>query len=70
VGSLDPDKAYYFSVRAVNNCAPSDGSGNTGGQVLGASTFAGTGNIVTIYSVLALALGFLLVGLFLRNREV
>lgn len=70
VGSLNPNTTYYFSVRAVNDCTPSDPSGNTGGQVLGASTFAGTGNIMTIYAALIASVGFLLVGLFLKKREV
>jgi len=70
IGSLNPDTTYYFAVNAVNNCMPSDRSGNTGGQVLGASTFAGTGNIITIYSLLILAFTSLIVGLYLHSREI
>ncbi len=48
VGALNPNLNYYFNLRAVNDCMPSDpsavlGTGqvlgaSTGGQVLGAST--------------------------------
>lgn len=56
VGSLDVNKNYYFSVRAVNGCMPGDASNRpTGGQVLGASTskggvlgLANTGNTSTL----------------------
>ncbi len=67
IGSLDPSKTYYFSVRAVNNCMPSDASG-PGGQVLGASTgqvlgLASTGNTTQV--LLALGAGVILFGLSL-----
>jgi len=42
IGSLQPGVKYYFSVIAVNNCMPGDGS--TSGSVLGASTLAFTGS--------------------------
>lgn len=47
IGSLDPQKTYYYEVRAVNNCQPSD-SPIGGGDVLGASTFAPTGTVRTL----------------------
>lgn len=54
VGALDPNTKYYFSVRAVNDCAPSDPSGGIGGgQVLGASTLAATGNSSLLYLTLS-----------------
>jgi hypothetical protein len=64
VGSLQPGVKYYFAVRAVNDCMPSDGSAS--GQVLGASTILGladTGNLALIamlgFSMVTLAiLGF------------
>lgn len=40
VGALNPNLNYYFNLRAVNDCMPSDPSAilGTGGTVLGAST--------------------------------
>jgi hypothetical protein len=70
VGSLDPNSSYYFSVRAVNDCTPSDPSTSPRGQVLGASTFAGTGNIVFVYASMVLSLAFLLLGIYFKRREV
>ncbi len=49
INDLVPGVQYYFQVRAVNGCMPSQG--NTTGQVLGASTvlgLAGTGNLAQI----------------------
>ena len=49
VGSLNPSANYYFAIKAVNGCTPGDLSNerstvrSVGGQVLGASTMAGTG---------------------------
>lgn len=70
IGSLDPNATYYFSVRAINNCMPSDPSDNPGGQVLGASTFAGTGNIWAVYTALGLAGVFFVTAFLLKSREV
>ncbi|MEK9200756.1 MAG: fibronectin type III domain-containing protein [Patescibacteria group bacterium] len=63
IGSLNPNTVYYFQVRAVNNCMPGDFStqgGVGGGQVLGASTFAGTGTMGIIFGLLAGGLGFVI----------
>jgi len=65
VGSLDPSKAYYWEVRAVNDCMPSDAASVGGGQVLGA--FAPTGNQLTI--IIVAALGLILLGLSLLTRD-
>ncbi|OGD10650.1 hypothetical protein A2397_00065 [Candidatus Amesbacteria bacterium RIFOXYB1_FULL_44_23] len=57
VGSLDPGKQYYFAIRSVNNCMPSDLT--TGGEVLGASTVKGlatTGSISQIVTLFAVGL--------------
>jgi hypothetical protein len=42
VGSLDPNTTYYFAVRGVNDCMPSDLSGTTG-QVLGLANTGANG---------------------------
>lgn len=65
VGSLDPAKEYYWEVRSVNDCMPSDPAGIGSGQVLGA--FAPTGNLVTIFIVAGL--GLILFGLSLLTRD-
>jgi hypothetical protein len=47
IHSLAPGVVYHFAVNAVNDCMPGDPGtfgGGTGGQVLGASTMAGTGS--------------------------
>lgn len=72
VGSLDPNKTYFWEVRAVNNCAPSDASSmpRGGGDVLGESKgFASTGNVESI--ILTMGLGLILLGLSLavKNRR-
>jgi hypothetical protein len=59
VGGLNPGTTYYFSVRGVNDCMPSDPSAASPGQVLGASTggqvlgLAFTGNSSLIYLLLS-----------------
>lgn len=65
IGGLDPNAAYYFSVRAINDCTPGEASGNgstgsvlgagTGGQVLGASTdtLAATGSSAALFRIIA-----------------
>jgi hypothetical protein len=80
VGSLDPGTTYYFSVRAVNDCMPSDPS--TGGQVLGAfyggigggeiKGLAFTGNSTLIYSLVSAGCAFLILSLasFRLKRSV
>lgn len=73
IGSLNPNTVYYFQVRAVNNCMPGDFSSNGGtggGQVLGASTFAGTGTMSIITGLLAGGLGFAVLSLVSRKYRV
>ncbi|KKT58501.1 MAG: hypothetical protein UX91_C0006G0039 [Candidatus Amesbacteria bacterium GW2011_GWB1_47_19] len=62
VDALDPGQTYYFAVKAVNNCMPSDSSSDkpVGGAVLGTASFAPTGNQVMISILLGLG-SFLLV---------
>jgi hypothetical protein len=76
IGSLVPGTHYYFIVRAVNDCMPSDPS-STGGQVLGISTgfgggqvlgLASTGSLPAVY--LSLALGGLFFTLFLITKRL
>lgn len=55
INGLDPNVQYFFAVRAVNNCMPSDESSS--GQVLGSATgqvlgLANTGNSVILVSLL------------------
>jgi hypothetical protein len=75
IGSLDPATEYFFQVRAVNNCMPSEPSGSTGGgQVLGASTgevlgLASTGNSLTLYITAILGVTLITLGLYLRRHE-
>jgi len=68
VGSLDPGTQYYFSVRGVNDCMPSDPS--TSGQVLGLAIggaqvkgLAATGNLPLIYSLVFTGCSFLTLSL-------
>lgn len=70
IGSLDTSKNYYFEVRAVNNCMPSEASVSPigGGQVLGASTFKGevlglasTGNLPLVLASVLGGFGLLTV---------
>lgn len=73
IGSLNPNTVYYFQVRAVNNCMPGDFSsqgGTGGGQVLGASTFAGTGTTTIILGLVAGGLGFVILSLMSRKFRV
>lgn len=65
IGALKPGEDYVFVAHAVNDCAPSDPSipsnGNSGGQVLGASTskLADTSGEQTLpRSILAVLVGF------------
>lgn len=68
VGSLDPGKQYYWEVRSVNDCMPSDpASGIGGGDVLGA--FAPTGNATTIVIIASLGLIFFGLSLLARDRN-
>lgn len=48
IGSLDANRAYYFAVRAVNNCMPGDFSSLPRGQVLGLA-FTGTSPLVYLF---------------------
>ena len=66
VGSLDPNQQYYWEVRAVNDCMPSDPAGGIGGgAVLGA--FPPTGNLTTI--IIIASLGLIFFGLSLLSRD-
>lgn len=61
VNSLTAGSVYHFAVNAVNDCMPGDtgvqsGTG-TGGQVLGASTMAGTGSFTEYMNLVIMALG-------------
>ncbi len=73
IGHLDPSANYFFEVRAVNNCMPSDPS-VSGGQILGASTsilgLAATGNSPWLLASFGLGIAFILIGLHLRRYEV
>ena len=53
IGALNPGVNYFFEVRAVNDCTPSDPSNIFGGSVLGTST--GTGGQVLGASTSVLA---------------
>lgn len=65
INELDPNTKYYFTVRAVNNCMPSDdASGIGGGQVLGATTMAATGNAALLYLSLSAGVLFSIISLF------
>jgi hypothetical protein len=80
VGSLDPGTKYFFQVRAVNDCMPSDPSttgevlgavygGIGGGDVLG---LASTGNSFLIYLLLSAGTSFFVLSLAsfrLQGRE-
>jgi len=67
VNDLDPNQTYYAVVRAMNGCAMGDPSnelpkgGIGGGEVLGASTLAGTGTAAESLAWYAIAIGSLLV---------
>jgi len=65
VNSLNPDTTYYFAVRGVNDCMPSDLSTQNPGQVLG---MAFTGNIVSFYLALTTGVIFLLLSLDFFQR--
>lgn len=78
VGGLNPDTTYYFAVKAVNGCTPgpfSNELSNTsgrGGAVLGAATegFAGTGDSVSLYRLVAVGLLALLLGYKIGRQPV
>ena len=67
IGNLDPVAAYYFSIRAVDDCAPSGPSSEPaiGGSVLGLAT---TGNSQTIFGLILMGLSLL--GLSFWSRRV
>ena len=68
INALDPNQTYYFAVKAVNNCMPSDFSGTQnigGGQVLGLATTGTAGSIVA-FTLAGIAL--LALSLTLRRR--
>lgn len=77
VYSLDPNKTYYFSVRAVNDCMPSNPSG---GQfaILGAATGIGggvvlglalTGGSSLLFALAGSGIILLLVGYLLHSKR-
>jgi hypothetical protein len=75
IGSLDPNTQYYFQVRAVNNCMPSDPSGSTSGQVLGASTgevlgLAYTGDSIYVYLTAIAGVTLISLGVYLHRHEI
>lgn len=65
INSLDPGKKYYFAIRGVNDCRPSDLSSQNPGQVLG---MAYTGNIIKIYLNTAGGILFLFLSLDFFRR--
>ncbi len=67
VEALDPSTTYYFVVYAVNNCMPSEPSGESprGGAVLG---LAATGDTGLLYSVFGSSFLLTAAGLVLRKR--
>jgi hypothetical protein len=67
VNALDPNQTYYFAVKAVNSCMPSDfsPSQNFGGQVLGLAT---TGTAQTILGFTAAGIVLLALSLILRRK--
>ncbi len=61
INGLTPGVGYHFAVNAVNDCMPGDpgtpaGTG-TGGQVLGASTMAGTGSFAEVFYQAIMGIG-------------
>jgi hypothetical protein len=73
INSLTPGVSYHYAVNAVNDCMPGaqatlSGTG-TGGQVLGASTMAGTGTFdVTLYEVI-MGVGGILTFIGIKNLK-
>jgi hypothetical protein len=59
INSLSTGTTYHFAVNAVNDCMPGDPgtTGNTGGQVLGASTMAGTGSFEEVFYQAIMGIG-------------
>jgi hypothetical protein len=73
VNALTPGVAYHFAVNAVNDCMPGDpgipsGEG-TGGQVLGASTMAGTGTFEENLSLVIMAIGGIITAFGIKNYK-
>lgn len=63
VGSLDPGKKYYFAIRSVNNCMPSEL--NSVGEILGASSVKGLASTGSVSQIVSLfAAGFISLILF------
>lgn len=66
INELDPNKTYYYTVYAVNDCMPSEPSSqNLGGGVLG---FAATGTLPMMVSMMSFGLTSLSLGLILRKK--
>lgn len=72
INALDPNTRYYFVVRAVNNCMPSDESST--GQVLGAATgqvlgLANTGDSALVITIISLACLTLALSVLARRHQ-
>jgi hypothetical protein len=70
IHSLAPGVVYHFAVNAVNDCMPGDPGtfgGGTGGQVLGASTMAGTGSFEENLYLAIMGIGGTITAFGLKN---
>ncbi len=67
IGALNPRTKYYFDVRAVNDCMPSDPSG----QVLGASTtkLAGTSSALEVPRLILAVIGGIVTVSVIKNKK-
>ena len=66
INDLAPRVTYHFAVNAVNDCMPGDPSG-TGGQVLGASTMAGTGSFAENLYLAIMTIGGIITTVGIKN---
>lgn len=70
ISSLNLGTVYHFAVNAVNDCMPGDPGtfgGGTGGQVLGASTMAGTGSFEENLYLAIMSIGGTITAFGLKN---
>jgi hypothetical protein len=70
INSLNAGVVYHFAVNAVNDCMPGDPGtfgGGTGGQVLGASTMAGTGSFEENLYLAIMVIGGTITAFGLKN---